>query len=94
VLATQLMMKESLMPSGGQRPAFGRIDPVVWVPVAAILIVAMLFLFGGFPPVGIGMLVLAALLVLVDARINRPSAASARRPQGRGPQGRRSRDIR
>jgi hypothetical protein len=70
------------MPSGGQRPAFGRIDPVVWFPAAAILIVAMLFLFGGFPPLGIGLVALAAILVLADARINRPpvqsSAQSAR----------------
>lgn len=66
------------MPSGGQRPAFGRIDPVVWLPVAAILIVAMLFLFGGFPPLGFGLIGLAAILVLLDARINRPPARSSR----------------
>ncbi|HWE87930.1 MAG TPA: hypothetical protein VG317_00540 [Pseudonocardiaceae bacterium] len=88
------------MPSGGQRPAFGRIDPVVWIPVAAILIVAMLFLFGGFPPVGIGMVVLAVLLVLIDARIHRPRGGADRqpvrsRPQRRpSPQGRQRRDIR
>ncbi|HEX7660891.1 MAG TPA: hypothetical protein VF444_15565 [Pseudonocardiaceae bacterium] len=86
------------MPSDGRRPTFGRIDPVVWVPVAAIVIVAMLFLFGGFPPLGIGLIVLAGILVLLDSWFNRPPARrlSPAHPsqRARRPQGRQRRDIR
>lgn len=63
----------------GERPAFGRIDPVVWIPVFALLVVAVILVIGGaalfaFIPVLIGV-----LLVLFDARMNRPPAARSRR---------------
>jgi len=68
---------------GGQRPAFGRIDPFVWFPVFGLLALTVVLILGNaavWSPVPV---VFGVGLVLLDARINRPSAG--------GGSGRRSR---
>jgi hypothetical protein len=69
-----------------RRPAFGRVDPFCWLPVGALVLVAVLLAFGGLLPVGIGIGFLAIALVLLDAWINRPELPTPRRnPYGVDP---------
>lgn len=63
---------------GAQRPAFGPIDPFCLLPVGAFLVMAVLFVVGGSVPIAAGFVVLAVLVALFDARVNRPAAASYR----------------
>jgi hypothetical protein len=69
-----------------RRPAFGRVDPFCWIPVAALVLVAVLLSFGGLLPVGIGVGFFAIALVVFDAWINRPELPTPRgNPYGGGP---------
>ena len=63
---------------GGQRPAFGRIDPFVWFPVLALLVVAVVLVIGAAATYAIIPVLVAVGLVVLDARMNRPLPGSRR----------------
>ncbi|GAA1341865.1 hypothetical protein [Saccharothrix algeriensis] len=58
--------------SGQRRPAFGRVDPFCLFAVLPMLVLAGLMFWGGLPVVGVGVIVVAALLVVFDSWSNRP----------------------
>ncbi|AXB47987.1 hypothetical protein [Amycolatopsis albispora] len=54
-------------------PKFGRIDPLCWVVVVPMVVVSVvLIVFVGLRDVGIGLAVLAVLLLVFDSWANRP----------------------
>lgn len=63
---------------GGQRPAFGKPDPFVWIPVVALLIVSGVLIVGNAAGYAIFPILVAALVVLFDARVNRPKDGARR----------------
>ncbi|GAA2796012.1 hypothetical protein [Saccharopolyspora taberi] len=73
----------------GKSAAFGRIDPFCWVAVVPMIIGGLLTLLGGVTELGIGLLVLAVLVLVFDSWSNRPRPgidrrrpAAARRSRG------------
>ena len=65
--------------SGQKQQAFGRIDPFCLFAVLPMLIIAGFFLWGGIAIVGVVLIILAILIVVVDAWSNRPIKKSAPR---------------
>jgi hypothetical protein len=64
---------------GGQRPAFGKIDPFVWFPVFGLLVLTGVLIMGNaalWSPVPV---LFAVGVVLGDARINRPPVGGSSR---------------
>lgn len=65
--------------SGPKQQMFGRVDPFCLFAVLPMLIVAVLFIWGGIAIVGVALIVLAILVVLFDSWANRPIKKSAPR---------------
>ncbi|MBW4721944.1 hypothetical protein [Saccharothrix obliqua] len=59
--------------SGQRRPFLGRVDLFCLFAVVPMLLLAGLMFWGNLAPVGIGLIVLAGLVVLFDSWSNRPS---------------------
>lgn len=65
--------------TGQQQQLFGRPDPFCLFAVVPMLFVTGLVFWGGLVLLGVVLLLLTALVVLVDAWINRPSGKPAAR---------------
>ncbi|CAM02543.1 hypothetical protein A8924_3661 [Saccharopolyspora erythraea NRRL 2338] len=63
---------------------FGRIDPFCWVLVAPMLLVGGVAILLGVLQIGIGLVGIAALVLVFDSWVNRPRPEDALRP-GRAP---------
>lgn len=71
--------------SSSWRRHFGRIDPFCWAAVGPLLLIAVVSVWGQFPPLAIGVVAIALLLLAGDSWINRPRTATdrdSRRPRG------------
>ncbi len=62
--------------SGQRRPAFGRVDPFVLFAVLPMLVLAGLMFWGNLSLVGVGIIVVAVLVVVLDSWSNRPPKVS------------------
>jgi hypothetical protein len=64
--------------SGQKQQLFGRVDPFCMFAVLPMLLVAGLFIWGGIAIAGVGLIVMAALIVLIDSWANRPPKQTPR----------------
>ncbi|MDX3191760.1 hypothetical protein PV458_25400 [Streptomyces sp. MN03-5084-2B] len=67
--------------SGPSRPKFGKIDPFCLLAVLPMLLVAGILAVLVGVPVGLGVVLLAGLIVVFDSWANRPGPAPARGPR-------------
>jgi hypothetical protein len=58
--------------SGPKQQYFGRVDPFCLFAVLPMLIISVLFIWGGIAVVGIVLIILAILVVVFDSWANRP----------------------
>jgi hypothetical protein len=59
----------------GRRPAFGRVDPFCLFAVLPMLVLAGFAVWGGIAWAAVAVVVFAVLVLLIDARVNRPAAS-------------------
>jgi hypothetical protein len=64
-----------------RRPIFGPIDPYCLLPVAPLAGFGLVLLFVGEPLLGVGLLVIAVLIVLFDSFANRNQRRPSRRQE-------------